>query len=204
VGGNDLIEGITTRLLKGIKMEPTIDVVTFVAGINQTTVASLIDIVGKARSSGSDKIVLHISSSGGDLAPAFAAYHSLRSIEIPIEAHNIGNIESAAVLLFLATDVRRAVPHSRFLFHDFHWGFPGGDVPLAKLREHIASLEFDSRRYADIFNERTEGAKSPINISECLNGLSLIAPPVIALMAGVITEPASEPTVPAEVRLWRI
>jgi ATP-dependent protease ClpP protease subunit len=184
--------------------EATVDVVTFVAGINQISIASLIDIAGKARHNGSSKIILHISSGGGDLASAFAAYHFLRSIEIPIEAHNIGNIESAAVLLFLAADVRRAAPHSRFLFHDFHWGFPAGDVPLAKLREHTASLEFDSRRYADIFNERTEGAESPINISECLNGLSLIATPATALKAGVITEPASEPAVQTGFRLWWI
>jgi ATP-dependent protease ClpP protease subunit len=179
-----------------------IDVVTFISGINHASITSLINVTGQARNGGSNKIIIHLSSTGGDLASAFAAYYYLRSLGIPLETHNIGNVESAAVLLFLAADVRRAAPYSRFLFHDFHWGFPAGDVPLAKLREHTTSLEFDSQRYADIFNERTEGAESPIKIGEYLNGLSLIATPATALKAGVITEPASEPAVPAGVRLW--
>ena len=98
------------------------DVVNFVSGINPKSIAALIEITGKARNNMSNKIILNISSPGRDLPSAFAAYYHLRSLGISLVSHNMGNIESSAVLLYLAADTRLAAPHSRFLLHPFSTG----------------------------------------------------------------------------------
>jgi ATP-dependent protease ClpP protease subunit len=182
---------------------PRIDVVNFVSGINPKSVAALINATGNARNSGSTKIILNISSIGGDLAPIFGAYYHLRSLGIPLVSHNIGNIESSAVLLYLAADVRLAAPHSRFMFHNFHWGFPSGPVMHSDVREKAASLDSDAQRYGDIFNERTKGAECPIEIFKALNGDTLLTSGTAAIAGGLCSEIA-EPVVPPGAIFWWI
>jgi ATP-dependent protease ClpP protease subunit len=180
-----------------------IAVVNFVSGINPKSIAALIEVTSESRNRGVDKIILNISSIGGDLAPIFGAYYHLRSLGIPLVSCNMGNIESSAVLLYLAADIRLAAPHSRFLFHNFHWAFGGEPVIHSSLREKIVNLDFDAARYGDIFNERTNGAKSPINISEALKGNAVITSAATALEAGICTAIA-EPAVPTGAALWWI
>jgi len=184
-------------------MNERIDVVNFISGINPKSIAALVDVTGQARKHGSGKIILNISSTGGDLAPIFGAYYHLRSLGIPLVAHNIGNVESSAVILYLAADVRFAAPHSRFMFHDFNWTFRGESVRKHVIAEKLASLDFDSARYRDIFNERTKGAKSPVEIGESLEGNALYASAAAAVDMGMCSEIA-EPTVPAGAILWWI
>jgi ATP-dependent protease ClpP protease subunit len=180
-----------------------IDVVNFISGINPKSVAALIDVTGKARNNGSSKIILNISSTGGNLGPAFGAYYHLRSLGIPLVSHNMGNIESSAVLLYLAADTRLAAPHSRFLLHNFTWTFGGEAVHHSTLREKVSCLDFDVQRYGDIFNERTKGAESPIEIFKALNGDVLLTTGTAAIAAGICSEIA-EPAVPAGACFWWI
>ena len=77
----------------------------------------------------------------------------LRSLGIPLVSHNMGNVESSAVLLYLAADTRFAAPYSRFLLHNFHWTFSTESVRKPVISEILDSLDFDSARYRDIFNE---------------------------------------------------
>jgi ATP-dependent protease ClpP protease subunit len=182
---------------------PRIDVVNFVSGINPQSIAALIEVTGQARNKGSSKIILNLSSTGGDLAPIFGAYYHLRSLGIPLVSHNIGNIESAAVLLYLAADTRLAAPHSRFMFHNFNWSFHPGPVVHTEVREKVACLDFDTQRYGNIFNERTQGAQSPIDIFKALNGDALLITSTAATFTGICSAVA-EPTVPAGAIFWWI
>jgi ATP-dependent protease ClpP protease subunit len=179
---------------------PRIDVVNFVSGINPKSIAALIEVTGQARNNRSSKIILNISSTGGDLHSAFAAYYHLRSLGIPLVSHNMGNIESSAVLLYLAADTRIAAPHARFLLHSFHWTFGNESVRHPILRENISSLDFDAQRYGDIFNERTQGAESPVEILKALNDHVLLTASAAA-HAGICSA-ISEPAVPAGANFW--
>jgi ATP-dependent protease ClpP protease subunit len=179
-----------------------IDVVNFVSGINQKSVADLIEVTSQARNQGSSRILIHISSTGGSLQPAFTAYNYLRSLDVPIEMHNIGTVQSAAVLLFLAADIRRADPRSQFLLHTFNWNF-NGDIEAPIIRRALASLDFDAQRYGEIFNERTKGAESPIDIFECLNGAEMIIGATTAHAAAIATE-ISVATIPPEAIIARV
>jgi ATP-dependent protease ClpP protease subunit len=181
---------------------PRIDVINFVSGINPKSVADLIDATGKARNNNSSKIILNISSTGGDLHSAFAAYYHLRSLGIPLISHNMGNIESAAVILYLAADTRIAAPHSRFLIHSLQWTFGGEPVRHPILRENVSSLDFDAQRYGDIFKERTQGAESPVEILKAINDNVFLAA-ASAVHAGICSTIA-EPAVLAGANFWWI
>jgi ATP-dependent protease ClpP protease subunit len=181
---------------------PRIDVVNFVSGINQQSIGTLVNVTGQARNNGSSRILIHLSSTGGALQPAFAAYNYLRSLDIPIETHNIGTVESAAILLFLAADTRRADPHSRFLLHSFNWTF-NGDIEAPVLRRALASLDFDAQRYGNIFNERTQGAQSPVDIFKCLDHEQLIIGASAAVSAGIVAA-VSVAAIPTGAIRWEI
>lgn len=178
-----------------------IDAITYFGDVNELMVGLLINFTLQAKVAGSSEIHLHISSGGGSLHAGFAAYHHLRSLNIPIITHNIGNVESSAILLFLAADVRRASPHSTFLLHDFHWGYPAGQVRAGVLREHLQTLDFDSNRYAEIFDERTQKG---FDIRSCLSVRAERVNASSAANIGITTEPATDPTFPTDAVLWWI
>lgn len=132
-----------------------------------------------------DELILLISSSGGNLDSGFSTYNFLRSLKKPITAINTGCVESIANIIYLAADKRVTVDNARFLLHEFHWGFPAGNVNHSRLREHLESLDFDAVRFAKIFDERTASAKSKIDITKCLHGEPLIIDSTAALGAGI-------------------
>ena len=145
---------------------------------------------------------LHISSEGGNLIAGFTAYHFLRSLPIPIVTHNLGNVESIAVLVFLAGTKRYVVPHGRFMVHALHWGFANGPVDHDRLAEYARSLDFDAERYAKIFDERTAGANHPVNVRKHLLGRENIMSAEISIRAGVATSIVEATTPESAVHWW--
>jgi len=119
---------------------------------------------------GATELRLHVSSDGGSNLDGFAMHNFLRSLPIPVTTHNIGNIESMAVLVFLAGDRRLVSPEARFLLHALYWGFNAGGVDHGRLKEYVATLDHDAERYAAIFEERTKGGRKPIAIRDHLLG----------------------------------
>src|SRR5712692_7325172 len=135
----------------------SLHVIHFMRSINPETLAGLQNVALSALNNGATEIRIHISSEGGNNDQAFAAYHFLRSFPVPITTHCIGNIESMSIVIYLAGTKRLIVPHGKVKIHPMHWGFPGGTVDHDRLAEYVASLDFDAKRYADIFEERTKG-----------------------------------------------
>lgn len=133
------------------------------------------------------ELCLHLSSDGGNLTAAFTAYHFLRSLGIPVTTHNMGNVESAAVLVYLGGTSRLTVTHGRFMLHALHWGYPGGPVDHDRLAEHARSLDFDAERFAKVFDESTKGAAQPVNVREHLAGRANILDAQCSVAAGIST-----------------
>lgn len=135
-----------------------------------------------------DRATLLISSEGGDLNSGFTAYNFIQSLPIPFTTVNMGTVESIAVMVYLAGDTRIALRNSRFLLHSFHWGFPQTAVDSNRLAEHSLSLDFDQKRYAEIFEERTQGAQAPIDIRQVLRSEAVILDAPAAISSGVASE----------------
>ena len=102
-------------------MNPTFILSLFFGDITEASIKSLIDITLQAKRLSASEIQLRISSAGGNLHAGFAAYHHLKSLDLPVTTYNFGNVESSAILLFLAGNNRLAAPYSTFLLHSFSW-----------------------------------------------------------------------------------
>lgn len=166
----------------------SVHVIHFFGPLSQASVEQLRNcVLTGTEQQGATEICLHLSSEGGNLTAAFTAYHFLRSLAVPVTTHNLGNVESAAVLVYLAGATRLAVSHSRFMLHSLHWGFTAGSVDHDRLAEHARSLDFDAERYAKVFDERTSGAQQPANVRQHLAGRASILEPQAAIAAGIAT-----------------
>jgi len=179
-------------------------VIDFFCDVTQKSAQTLVSVVNGAMAEQIDKIIIRLSSTGGSLSPAFGAYHFLRSVKVPLVMYNYGNVESSAILLYLAADTRIAAPHGQFLIHPFHWTFGPSPVPLPKIVEAVASLNFDVSRYAEIFKERTEKADKPLDVIECLEGKPSVIGAEVAASCGLTTEtPAVYADAPTgAIRAW--
>lgn len=173
----------------------------FMRSINAETLQALQNVALSALKEGATELAIHISSDGGTNDQGFAAYHFLRSLPISVKTHCIGIIESMALIMFLAGDDRQIVPHGKVKIHPMHWGFSGGKVDHDRLAEYVDSLDFDAKRYANIFHERTNGAKGKVNVREHLAGKAKLLDAKEAVSVGIATEVA-DALIPAEATRW--
>lgn len=180
----------------------SVHVIHFMRSINPETLAGLQNVTLSAVNAGATDIRIHMSSEGGNNDQGFVAYHFLRSLPVPITTHCIGNIESMAVMIYLAGTTRRIVPHGKVKIHPMHWGFVGGTVDHDRLAEYVDSLDFDAKRYADIFDERTKGAKSTVDVRAHLAGKAKLLDASSALALGIATEISDATVLQASTRWW--
>jgi ATP-dependent protease ClpP protease subunit len=129
------------------------------------------------------RVVLDISSPGGEVACAMSLYQQLRSTPFELVTHNTGKVASMGNVLFLAGNRRVATPEATFLMHPTAFETPTGYTfdandlriirtelehsgdPLRLLREvdiGIARLTREDGAVRTIFEERTKLAGSEI------------------------------------------
>lgn len=94
-------------------------IINFVVPIDSNSINQLLRIVNAQILTGTTKITILISSPGGDSTAAFAGYNILRNMPAEITTFNVGNVDSAAMLLFCAGRHRFSLPGPgpRFLIH---------------------------------------------------------------------------------------
>lgn len=87
---------------------------------------------------GTKKVKFYISSTGGDMDSAYRLFDFLKSLPIELETIGFGQVDSAAIILFLTGTNRIATKNCRFLLHEgtFHIG-----LPSASLHAHEESLK---------------------------------------------------------------
>ncbi|TFW32463.1 ClpP family protease [Massilia horti] len=165
----------------------SLHIVHFIGPINHTSACTVRNLCLQALQSGASEIALHMSSEGGNMTAGFALHFFLKSLPLPLTTHNIGSVESVAVVIFLAGQKRYACPGTRFLVHPLHWGF-GNLVAAdhARVSEWRDCLDFDAERYAAIFEEATRGARVGTDIRFHLTGNARIYTADQAVDAGII------------------
>jgi len=178
-----------------------VHVIHFMRSINPDTLNGLQVTALSALQRGATEIRIHVSSDGGTTDEGFAAYHFIRSLPVPVTMHCIGNIESMAVVLYLAGASRLIVPHGKVKIHPMHWGFSGGPVDHDRLAEYVDSLDFDAKRYEDIFLERTEGANEIVDVHAHLAGRARLLDSAGAIASGIATS-ISDVEIPATATRW--
>ncbi|HUI22435.1 MAG TPA: ATP-dependent Clp protease proteolytic subunit [Methylocella sp.] len=131
--------------------------INFYSPINPSTVQHLMAACGNAITQGHDELYLCLSTPGGQIASGITLYNFLRSMPIKVTTHNIGSVDSIGNAVFLAGGLRRACPHSTFMFHGTAFDMlTQAHLEQKNLREMLNALLADERRIADILVERTK------------------------------------------------
>ncbi len=119
--------------------EPRDIFATFVGELNQTTVRPLVKNLCLTAQDPS-KVHLHLAlqSTGGTVAEGVYLHHFIKAFTIPITIYNIGNVSSAAVLVYLAAPERVAAEHASFMIHRVSTSFAGDRQALDSVRESLA------------------------------------------------------------------
>ena len=124
--------------------------INFYAGVSEQSVNTLINfITGQIASQKNDnpidEIIIQISSSGGSSDHGLLAYNYLKQLSIPKTTIGMGNVDSAAVMIFCAGDKRLAMQSCRLILHEaltniHHGTFNGTKLhEIANLNERITS-----------------------------------------------------------------
>lgn len=99
-----------------------------------------------------DEIILQISSSGGSSDHGLLAYNFLKQISIPKTTIGMGNVDSAAVMLFCAGEKRFAAPSCRFVLHEAIATLSGQFNP-AKLSEMAKLIQRITDDYSEVISK---------------------------------------------------
>ena len=132
------------------------------------------------------KLTINISSLGGSVSAGITAYNFLKQQKFPIATHNLGDVSSSALLLYLAGSVRTAEEVSKFMFHPISLGI-NGDFPYYKVREFLNNIDADIKNFALIANKETNNFNGLYDVENLLKNDSLTLTRTQAHECGVIT-----------------
>lgn len=141
--------------------------VYFWAEVSSTNVALLIqklhDATDVALSSAywwSDaRVYLYVHSNGGCVFSGLAAMDHIRNNRVPVVTVADGFVASAATLLLLGSDERKAHKNSRFLMHQLRTGFEG---KYAELLDEMENSREVMSSLSTVYTERTSMNKRQV------------------------------------------
>lgn len=142
-------------------------VINFYANVSETSVNDLIRFVTSELAQQSERrvveeLVLQISSSGGSSDHGLLAYNYLKQLSLKITTIGMGNVDSAAVMLFCAGNQRLAMPSCRFVLHEALATINGqfGSLKLAEMARLIERITDD---YVDVVSKVTGQKKQKVS-----------------------------------------
>ena len=128
--------------------------IAFRKDISIDSIAELEEAIIRAHLEGKD-ILLTITSTGGNPFAVFAFYDWIRIKEIPLITLALGNINSAAIILFLSGETRIAGANSIFRFHEFTTTMAkGAKLTVSEFKQVALEHEKEQSIYIKIVSER--------------------------------------------------
>ncbi len=101
-----------------------------------------------------DELHLFMHSPGGNVSQALCLARFLQSLPYHITTYNLAGVDSAAILLFAAGDVRVATPQSSFYFHEISL-LVRSNATIRDLTCYLNELKSDVRNMTSYLAERT-------------------------------------------------
>lgn len=158
----------------------------FIDNINDDSINKLVSSI-LSEGDSIDHLYLNISSLGGSVTPAITAYNFLKKCPFRVTTHNLGEVTSAAVIMYLAGSTRTAEKISKFVMHPIK-GCMARDLSYYQLQELVQLIDADIKNYALIVNQETNSLNGLYDIEECLKGNSITLHPQSAYQCGIITQ----------------
>ncbi|MGO8698609.1 MAG: ATP-dependent Clp protease proteolytic subunit [Limisphaerales bacterium] len=160
----------------------------FVGPIQNPAVKNLRNVCCNTITTGTREIQILFSSGGGAVDEGFALYTFLRALPVKLTMHAIGNVDSIALVVFLAGEHRFCSPNATFLFHDFAWGTNGAiNQTRSQWADVHALLERMKTQSQDLLKLRTALTDEDLQVLE-LYDKSRIQSASFAKEKGIVQE----------------
>ncbi len=108
------------------------------------------------------RLKLLLSSGGGDMDSAIRAYAFLKALPVEVTTIGFSQVDSAAVIIFLAGKKRQAVKGCRFLLHEGTFTFFNPTATMSVHKETLAILSELLKRNIEIIGEETGKSKDEV------------------------------------------
>jgi len=158
----------------------------FIGVINDENMLALRNFI-ESQNEQITSLVINISSLGGSVTSGVTMYNYIKQQNFTVITHNLGEVSSAAILLYLAGSIRTASSISKFMFHPIKIGF-GGDLPYYQVEEILKNIDADINNYAKIVNIETQSLNGIYDVDKYLRTDSLTLTPEDAHKCGIITK----------------
>jgi len=93
-----------------------------------------------------ERLRLLLASGGGDVASGINLYMYLKALPIEVETIGFGEIDFAAIPIFLGGKRRIAVRECQFIFHEGRYEVEGRTVPLSTFEETVTEFRRELRQ----------------------------------------------------------
>jgi ATP-dependent protease ClpP protease subunit len=110
-----------------------------------------------------DTLTIFLSSVGGDIDAAVRVYDFLKSVPNKVHTVGFGQIDSAAITIFLAGDKRTVLKKTRFRFHEPTYYMHQSDSVLSFFEERVRLFQQLDKRMKGISSEQTGKSLTQIN-----------------------------------------
>lgn len=159
----------------------------FIGPINDDNILDLRNCIANAPQPISN-LTINISSLGGSVMSGITIYNYLKRQNFHISTHNIGEVSSAAILLYLAGCTRTSESISKFMIHPLSIGV-NGDLPYHKVQELLRGIDADIKNYKAIVDRETNSMNGRYNVEQFLKSDSLMLDWKLAFECGIINQP---------------
>lgn len=132
-------------------------------------------------------LTININSSGGSVSSGIALYNYLIQKDFQIITHNLGEVSSSAILLYLTGNTRTAADVSKFIIHPLTYNIQA-DLSYCQVKEIYDSLKTDISNYEKIVNKNTNSLNGLYDVRQYLCSKSLILKTSDAYKCGLITQ----------------
>ncbi|MBT9156956.1 MAG: ATP-dependent Clp protease proteolytic subunit [Firmicutes bacterium] len=139
-------------------------VIRFFAGVDASSINTLLTIIDQKLAAGVGQFTLLISSPGGTVFHGLTAYNYLKGIPAEVVTHNFGSVDSIGVVMYCAGARRLSVPHARFLLHGVSAGFGQNErLEEKQLEERLKGLQIDMLNIARVIAANTGKSEQEVN-----------------------------------------
>ena len=152
VNVNDLVNRVHNTLNSGVDVE---DRTIYIVGeISEGTLGRFLTAFQVMDSTMGD-IRIVLSSMGGDPYVGFAIYDAIIAANNRVILDAIGPVWSAAIIIYLAGDYRRATENARLMVHDGVCS-PDGGYTVDKLKALTGEIQWSEDKYIELLARHTK------------------------------------------------
>jgi len=137
--------------------------VSFSAEINNSTTESLISVMSNCANQKVQGVYLLLATPGGTVRDGINLYNVLKGMPFELTIHNVGDVSSSGIVIFLAGSNRYATANATFMFHGVGFSVSQGQRFDEKpLREKLDVILNDQKRIGNIICQETSVTKEEI------------------------------------------